>query len=160
MLDAFPEHLPLVRRGVVRQGYISTRPVVRIRVTEWENGGTDYVLCFKNGGGLVRQEVELPLDKEQFEQLRALLRGPLIRKDYAVYRLPDGHLLECSVVDAGTPTSFACAEIEFDTEQQARAYPAPDCVGPDVTGKGYGMARYWERTRTGLDESCQAVYDI
>ena len=141
-----------MRRGWVRQGYICTRPVVRIRVTEWENNELSYVLCFKGKGSLARQETEIALTPQTFNELAALLRGPFIQKDYRVYRLPDGHLLECSLVDAGKPTSYMFAEIEFDSEAEALAYPAPPQVGPEITGKGLGMAHYWEKTRGGLDE--------
>ncbi len=36
----------------LRQGYISVRPTVRIREEALTGGRTDYILCFKSGGGL------------------------------------------------------------------------------------------------------------
>lgn len=147
LIDAFPAHLPLLRRAQVEQGYLSTAPTVRIRKRAWDGGKTDYMLCIKGKGTLIRQEVEVALTEEQYTDLCGLLCGAPIRKDFREYLLPDGMHLECSLVDEGAPTCFMYAEIEFDSLEQAQSYPAPDCVGRDVTAGGYGMAGYWKKTR-------------
>ena len=107
-------------------------------------GDTKYV---KDKGTLMREEVELPLTEEQYTRLSSLLCACPIRKDFREYLLPDGTHLECSLVDEGEPTCFMYAEIEFDSLEQAQSYPAPDCVGREVTAGGYGMAGYWNKTR-------------
>ena len=148
-LDRFPENLPELTRAAVEQGYLCTRPTVRIR-SKCTAEGTTYELCFKGEGKLAREEIEMPLTAEQFEQLRSLVKGPLIRKDYRVYALPDGKKLECSLVDEGEATSFLYAEVEFPSIAEAEAFTAPDCVGEDITGKpGVSMGSYWRRTRGG-----------
>ncbi len=50
-----------------------------------------------------------------------MLPIPMIHKDYRVYRLPDGHLLECSMVDG----KFAYAEVEFASVEEAKAFEMP-----------------------------------
>ncbi|HIR57781.1 MAG TPA: hypothetical protein IAA54_08925, partial [Candidatus Gallacutalibacter pullicola] len=105
LVDRFPEGLPLLKEAVVYQGYLCTHPTVRIRSTETADG-VSYVLCFKGKGTIARQEIEMDLTKEQFFQLKDLLPAPMIRKDYKVYALPDGHKLECSLVDQGSPSEF------------------------------------------------------
>lgn len=100
-IDRFPgeeEGWPLVKEAVVCQGYLATSPTVRIRAAEARRPErrTTYTLTFKGEGTLVRQEIELPLEEATFLQLRELLPAPMIRKDYRVYALPDGHRLECS----------------------------------------------------------------
>ena len=43
-------------------------------------GRTDYILCFKSGGGLAREEIERSIDKALFEDLEHKIIGkPLIR---------------------------------------------------------------------------------
>ena len=59
MVKGWPEGLPLKEEFAMRQGYISVRPTVRIREEALTGGKTDYILCFKSGGGLAR-EVEYP----------------------------------------------------------------------------------------------------
>ena len=67
-ISAFPEGLPLLEEAVMEQGYISTRPVVRIRRTE-KKGAASYVLCFKGKGTLAREEIETDIPRELFARL-------------------------------------------------------------------------------------------
>ena len=91
----------------MEQGYLALRPTtVRIRREAERGGTTAYILCFKSKGGLVREEIELPIDETLFERLRALIGLPLIRKERRDYLLPDGQTLEVNEVDAGAPGSF------------------------------------------------------
>ena len=48
--EGFPA-LPLKEEFAMRQGYISVHPTVRIREEALKGGRTDYILCFKSGGG-------------------------------------------------------------------------------------------------------------
>ena len=96
----------------------------------------------------MREEVEVDLTKEKFEKLQNLLCGPLIRKDYRVYALPDGHKLECSLVDEGTDNSFYYAEVEFSSLEEAENFVPPACVGEDITEKkGVSMSAFWQSSR-------------
>jgi CYTH domain-containing protein len=144
-LDAFPEHLPLVRRLQTWQGYLYTDPnEVRIRKSvEEDTGRTYYRLCIKSGGDLSRTEVETALSAEQFEQLCGLLEPgkKLIHKDYRAYRLEEGLVLECSIVDDG---AFSYAEVEFESEAAAKAWQPPAFLGRETTyERGYKMKHYW-----------------
>ena len=151
MLEAFPD-LPLLRESVQRQGYLCTKPTLRIRSKE-SAAGVSYELCFKGEGTLVRQEIELPISKEVFDGLKDLIGKPLIRKDYRAYRLPGGETLECSRVDAGSPTEFCYAEVEFPSVEAARQFVPPPFLGEDVTEKpGSSMSSYWEATRLSHQE--------
>lgn len=144
-LNGFPEQLPLVRRLQTWQGYLYTDPnEVRIRKSvEEDTGRAYYRLCIKSGGDLSRTEVETELTQEQFEQLCGLLEPgkKLIHKDYRAYRLEDGLILECSIVDEGT---FSYAEVEFDSEAAAKAWQPPEFLGRETTyERGYKMKHYW-----------------
>lgn len=133
-IDRFPgeeEGWPLVKEAVVCQGYLATSPTVRIRAAEARRPErrTTYTLTFKGEGTLVRQEIELPLEEATFLQLRELLPAPMIRKDYRVYALPDGHRLECSLVDG----------------EESEAFVPPAFLGPEVTeDPSFHMSEYWQ----------------
>jgi len=147
LIDAFPEHLPLLEQATVWQGYISSMPVVRIRKKETAVG-VGYRLCFKGKGTLARTEVEMDLSAETFEALSTLLEVPLIRKDYRVYQLSDGKRLECSLVDGGSPTAFYYAEVEFSSVEEACAFVPPAFLGEEKTeDPTFTMSRYWERKK-------------
>lgn len=152
-IDRFPdgrEGWPLLKAAAVQQGYLATSPTVRIRSEEtaYPEAKTTYILCFKGEGTLVRQEIELPLDRETFLQLQALLPAPMIRKDYRVYALPDGHRLECSLVDGHQPDGFYYAEVEFQSVEESKAFVPPDFLGPEATeDPDFSMSEYWRNKK-------------
>jgi hypothetical protein len=89
--------------------------------------------------------VETPLEPEQFQELAGLLDRPMVHKDYHAYRLPDGHILECSVVDHG---AFSYAEVEFATEEEAKAWQPLDFFGPELTyDPRFTMGSYYRNRR-------------
>lgn len=149
LIDAFPQNCALLHRAHIRQGYLCTAPVVRIRESVSPER-TDYVLCFKGKGTLVREEIELPLDAPTFRRLEALIGRPLVTKDYRVYALPGGEKLEVSLVDEGLPGAFFYAEVEFASVEQARAFVPPAFLGAEKTESGdFSMGAYWNATRGG-----------
>ena len=161
MVTGWPEGLPLTRDYRMDQGYISVRPTVRIRREALEGGPTALVLCFKGEGTLSREEIETEIDADLFARLEHLIGKPLIHKERRDYPLPGGLTLEVNCVDAGQPTGFWYAEVEFATEAQALAWdPASaglgDYLKDECTGKpGSSMGDYWLTTRGGLTNSCK-----
>ena len=158
MVNGWPPEalgLPLLFEQTMRQGYINVRPTVRIREEAMTGGSTEYVLCFKSGTGLVRKEIEMDIPKEKFLELEDLIGLPLIPKVRRTYELPDGLHLEVSHVDQGLPTEFWYAEIEYDTEDQAKQWDASslspvlsEYLDDDVTADpGQTMGAYWVVTR-------------
>ena len=67
-LESYPHH-------VIEQGYLNTSPVVRIRRQD-----NDYILTYKGGGLMAREEYNLPLDRKSYEHLREKIDGRLISK--------------------------------------------------------------------------------
>ena len=124
MVNGWPEGLPLKEEFAMRQGYISVRPTVRIREEALTGGKTHYVLCFKSGSGLAREEIERDIDPALFNDL-----------------------------DEGQPTEFWYAEVEYPTVEAARSWqPAAvglaDYLNDEVTDQpGQSMGAYWEQTR-------------
>jgi adenylate cyclase len=154
MVKGWPEGLEQTEEYLMRQGYVSVAPTVRIREEALQGGKTEYVLCFKSAGGLLREEVETSVSKEFFEELEQKIIGkPLVPKHRRGYALPGGRTLEVNHVDQGAPTEFWYAEVEFATEAEALAF-RPEAFGlgeylhQEVTGQpGQSMGAYWEQTR-------------
>lgn len=146
LMDGFPD-LPELERAQVCQGYLGISPEVRIRSKRVGERET-YRLCFKSEGDLVREEIELDLDKTTFEKLAKLVPKPMIRKDYRIYQLENGLKLECSRVDPESDTEFYYAEIEFKDESQAKEFCPPGFLGREVTYDGsYRMKAYFQRKK-------------
>ena len=153
LTDGWPQGLEEQRRILMRQGYITTRPTVRIR-SEASGDVTEYVLCFKGAAGpdgLAREEIETNIDLELFAKLEAFVGRPLIEKEQRRYALPGGLTLEVNQVDRGQPGEFFYAEVEFPTKEVALAWQPGELgeyLSDEVTGKpGQSMAAYWTETR-------------
>ena len=145
-IDRLPD-LPEVRHSEIEQAYLCTAPVeLRIRRRrELDTGEVTYRLCIKSIGTLSRHEVETPLSREQYEELESMLDQPPIRKEFHTYRLEDGRILECSIVDNGV---FSYAEVEFPTEEEALSWQPPDFLGKETTyEKGVSMREYWNKRK-------------
>lgn len=149
IVSAFPEHLKVLRRAEVKQGYISTgEPEARIRRTKDEQK-TTYKLAFKTDGTLAREEVEFEISEENYIELQKLLKGEMITKDYRVYALGAYHLEVCKV-DQGMPTEYMYAEVEFETVEEAQAFEVsnvPYLIKEVTEDRSYNMKKYWDKTR-------------
>ena len=154
LVEGWPTGLPLREEYKMRQGYLSVRPTVRIREEVLAGGDTQYILCFKSGGGLAREEIEHPIDRALFDALEhKILDKPLIGKLRRTYALPGGLGLEVNLVDEGQPTAFWYAEVEYPTVEAAEAWDPAACglggyLAHEVTGQpGQSMGEYWLATR-------------
>lgn len=111
----------------MEQGYLSTAPVVRIRRAD-----DDYILTYKGGGLMVREEYNLPLTRQAYEHLRPKTDGILIHK--IRYNIPyqDKYTIELDIfLDELAP--LVLAEVEFPTKEEADRFVPPDWFGEDVT---------------------------
>ncbi len=111
----------------IEQGYLSTAPVVRIRRSD-----QDYILTYKGGGMMVREEFNLPLNQAAYEHLRPKADGILIHK--IRYNIPyqKRYTIELDVfLDELAP--LVLAEVEFPTKEEAEQFVPPDWFGEDVT---------------------------
>ena len=149
LINRFPTGLPLLREASVRQGYISVRPTVRIRESV-SRTGSKWELCIKGAGTLAREEVENEISQDFFDRLTVFTGTDLVTKEFRVYALPGGEELEVSLVDAGRPTAFFYAEVEFPTIDAAHAFVPPDFLGEEKTeSPEFSMSAYWQATRGG-----------
>lgn len=110
----------------IEQGYLSTKPVVRVRKAD-----ETYFLTYKGSGLMIREEYNLPLTREAYLHLRQKTDGVLIHKTR--YRIPwKAYTIELDVFsDALAP--LLLAEVEFPSEEAANAFVPPDWFGEDVT---------------------------
>lgn len=119
-LESYPHH-------IIEQGYLNTAPVVRIRRQD-----DSYILTYKGGGMLAREEYNLPLDAPSYAHLRTKVDGHIISKVRYIIPLEDGLKIELDHFSSPIKGLYL-AEIEFESVEQAEAYKAPDWFGEDVT---------------------------
>jgi adenylate cyclase len=113
----------------IEQGYLAIGSDGEVRL---RRKGEKLVLTAKRGAGLSRDEAEVELDRESFERLWPLTEGRRLHKRR--HLIPDGDLtIELDVYE-GDLEGLLVAEIEFDSEDQARAFEPPGWIGEEVTG--------------------------
>ena len=118
--------------SALEQGYIAIHDdgtEVRIRRRDGAS-----ILTVKSGGGLVRVEEEFPVDDAVFERLWPLTDGRRLQKvRHLVPAEPPGRVIEVDVYD-GALAGLVVAEVEFASEDDARAFAPPPWLGREVTG--------------------------
>lgn len=110
----------------IEQAYLCTEPVVRVRRSDDE-----YYMTYKSKGLMVREEYNLPLTRESYEHLFAKADGAVIKKKR--YLIPyEDRTIELDIFE-GNHEGLILAEVEFETEDMANVFTAPDWFGEDVT---------------------------
>jgi len=108
------------------QAYLNRDPVLRIRKEDDE-----YYFTYKGKGLLAREEYNLPLNKESFDNLLPKAEGKVISKRR--YLIPyDKYTIELDVFE-GDLSPLIMAEVEFESLEEAKAFIAPDWFDIDVT---------------------------
>lgn len=116
----------------IEQAYLCTEPVVRIRKED-----SSYYLTYKSKGLLSREEYNLPLTKEAYEHLLTKADGNVLTKKR--YLMPvegrEDLTIEFDVFE-GRFAGLMLAEVEFDSEDDAKAFLPPAWFSKDVTFSG------------------------
>ncbi len=140
LITQLPDDLDDYPFLTITQAYLCTNPVVRIRRQDDE-----YYLTYKGGGMMVREEYNLPLNKEAFAHLLAKADGNIISKKR--YLIPisnpafrDGYTPKENLalkieLDIFEPpfAPLILAEVEFPDEETAGAFIPPAWLCEDVT---------------------------
>lgn len=127
LVSHIPDNLSEYHCRQIEQGYLSTNPVVRVR-----RDNDEYYLTYKGKGMMVREEYNLPLNREAYEHLIQKADGNVIAKKR--YEIPDntGHTIELDIFE-GVFAGTVLAEVEFDSVEEADSYVAPEFFIKDVT---------------------------
>ena len=128
----------------IKQTYFCFNPEMRVR--EYNNGLAHEMTIKTNmtADGMVRDEVNITITKEQYENLVKKQEGNTIHKTrYQLY--DDGQVIAIDIF-RGDLDGLAYMEIEFANAEESKNYKEPDWVIKDVTDdvdykNGY-LARY------------------
>lgn len=127
LVSTLPDHLTDYPCRQIEQAYLCTSPVVRIRHLD-----NEFILTYKSGGMMARQEVELPLTEKAYYHLREKADGTIISKKRYVLPLNGQLNIELDIFE-GMLQGFIMAEVEFPTLEEANAFTPPDWFEKDVT---------------------------
>lgn len=127
LIRELPENLEQYPCKHIEQGYLNTKPVVRIR-----RSNDKYTLTYKGEGLMVREEYNLPLDADSFMHLREKVDGILIMKRRYLIPFAGKYTIELDIFE-GELAPLQLAEVEFTSEEDANAFIPPAWFGEDVT---------------------------
>jgi adenylate cyclase len=128
-LVAEPPDLEGADADEIEQGYLAIGADGEVRL---RRRGEQLILTAKRGSGLARDEAEVELERDAFDELWPLTEGRRLHKRRHV--LPHGDLeFEVDVYEADLE-GLVVAEIEFPSEEAAREFEPPDWIGEEVTG--------------------------
>ena len=124
-----PPELEGTESDEIEQGYLAVGADGEVRL---RRKADHRLLTAKRGSGLSREEAEVELDREDFDDLWPLTERRRLHKRRHV--IPHGDLkIEVDVYE-GDLEGLVVAEIEFGSEEEARGFEPPGWIGEEVTG--------------------------
>jgi len=131
LLRRLPPNLRHFHSRTIEQGYLAVKTdgtQIRLR-----KAGRRHSLTVKRGRGLSRQEIEIDLTRDQFEELWPATAGCRLTKTR--YDVPFGkHTIEIDVY-RGRNEGLVVAEVEFHDERECARFQPPDWFAAEVSGK-------------------------
>jgi adenylate cyclase len=124
-----PPELEGAEADEIEQGYLAVGAEGEVRL---RRKGDQLLLTAKRGSGISREEAEVEVDRDAFDELWPLTEGRRLHKRR--HLIPHGELkIEVDVYEEDLD-GLVVAEVEFDSEEEARRFEPPDWIGDDVTG--------------------------
>jgi CYTH domain-containing protein len=128
LVDELPGGLGSDPGVSIAQGYLAAGEDAEVRL---RRAGERLWLTAKRGGGMIRAEHEVELIADQFDALWPATEGRrLVKTRHAI---PAAELLIELDVYSGALTGLMVAEVEFPSEEAARAFVPPAWFGREVT---------------------------
>ena len=131
LVKRLPPNLRQYHSRTIEQGYLAAKTdgtQIRLR-----NSGRHHSLTIKRGRGISRQEIEIDLTRDQFEELWPATAGCRLTKTR--YDIPFGrHTIEIDVY-RGRNEGLVVAEVEFRDETECKRFQPPDWFAAEVSGK-------------------------
>jgi CYTH domain-containing protein len=130
-----PGELSDYKSKKIEQGYLCHNPTIRIR-----KSNKDYYMTYKSktgakekeGGAIIRNEVELPLTKEAYLTLKAKTDGNMVYKTRYLIPLEGGLTAELDIFE-GILTGLVFAEVEFPDVEASDVFLPPDWFGTELS---------------------------
>lgn len=137
LITKLPENLEQYSCHYLEQVYISTNPVIRVRKKQSikpseSPESTHYILTVKSSGMMSRQEFEMELSEEEYENLLSKGESNTISKRRYEIPLENNLTLELDIFD-GTFDGLVLGEIEFTSEEDAKKYNPSELMVKEVT---------------------------
>ncbi|NIK80550.1 CYTH domain-containing protein [Paenibacillus castaneae] len=136
-------NLQVVSEQRIEQTYIAIDENQELRVRRIVNlasGEVTYTHTFKLGNGLLREEIEYSISEAIYEQIvKAFGFVPLTKNRITAQW--NGRVIE---IDTYDQIELSVLEVEFESEEEANAFVAPDWFGRDISSeRQYSNKKVW-----------------
>lgn len=128
LIDNFPNNLNFESKNEIEQYYIVNSKDLTIRLRRYNN---KYFITFKSGSLMVREEKEIEIKQQDFEELKNIAPKNKIIKTRFIF-FDRQYKVELDIFKDELE-GLIIAEIEFKTEQEAINYNPPNWFGKEVT---------------------------
>lgn len=110
------------------------------RIVDLASGEVSFTHTFKLGNGISREEIEYSISEGIYEQvIKAFGFVPLTKNRITAEW--DGRIIE---IDTYDQIELSVVEIEFDSEEAAHAFEAPEWFGKDISSeRQYSNKKVW-----------------
>ncbi|CAM4415746.1 CYTH domain-containing protein [Paenibacillus alkaliterrae] len=110
------------------------------RIVDIASGNVSYTHTFKLGNGISREEIEYSISEGIYEQVvKAFGFVPLTKNRITAEWA--GKIIEIDIYDQ---IELAVLEMEFESEEAANAFAAPDWFGKDISSeRQYSNKKVW-----------------
>nr|WP_077604168.1 CYTH domain-containing protein [Oceanobacillus sojae] len=151
VLSAYPDNeiqkgiLKMISTYLIEQTYLAYQPTQQIRVRKIVNIQTGYVKythTFKEGSGIIRDEIEYEISKEIYEQLINMANKQALIKTRSIWQLSGMNTY--IEIDQYEQIPLLVAEVEFQNEEEVDKFTPPNWFGEDVSlDKRLGNYQLW-----------------
>lgn len=132
----------------IEQTYLAIDENQEIRVRRIVDLATDkvsYTHTFKLGNGLSREEIEYSISEGIYEQIVQAFRLVPLTKNRITAEW-DGRVVE---IDSYDQIKLTVLEVEFDSEEAANAFVAPEWFGRDISSeRQYSNKKVWRELQS------------
>lgn len=135
LLKEIPEKLESYMKLEIEQGYISTKPTIRIRKINSRyilTVKSKFDVCKSDGDPIINNEIECEITKKEYEALKEKICGDLLRKNRYIIPLEQGLKVELDIFQ-GRLLGLVFAEVEFKSVEEAKNFNKPTWLGKDVS---------------------------
>lgn len=110
------------------------------RIVDLDSGEVTYTHTFKLGNGLLREEIEYSISESIYGQvIKAFGFVPLTKNRITAEW--NGRVIE---IDTYDQIELSVLEVEFDSEEAANTFQAPDWFGKDISSeRQYSNKKVW-----------------
>lgn len=134
-IKELPKNLEQYEYKIIEQGYLNTKPVLRIR-----RMNDDYILTYKSKDGIqdsnqsivLNNEVELPLNQRSYEHLKEKVDDNMVSKKRYIIPIENGLKVEFDIFE-GKLKGLYLAEVEFSSIEEANEFVPLDWFHEDVS---------------------------